>query len=85
MVWVVDVHRRVWKWLKRHPEARNIVEKVIEDLKRNPYVGEPYKGKLKGKYKYRKGRIRIIYTIDNTTKTIRIWDIGYRENIYEKY
>ncbi len=84
-MWVVDVHRRVWKWLKKHPEAKGIMERVVNDLKKNPYIGKPCKGRLKGKYKYRRGRIRIIYTIDTKNKTIRIWDIGYRENIYEKY
>lgn len=43
----------------------------------------PLKGKFKGKYKLRVGRWRIIYSIEHAKKTIVIYAIRHRKEVYK--
>ena len=55
---------------------------VIDDLKENPRP--PGAKKLSGVdgYRVRKGAYRILYTIDDGKRLIRIYRIGHRKDIY---
>jgi mRNA interferase RelE/StbE len=41
-------------------------------------------GDFTGLYKFRVGDYRIIYSIDHTTKTIKILDVVHRKDAYKK-
>ncbi|MEW6040035.1 MAG: type II toxin-antitoxin system RelE/ParE family toxin [Elusimicrobiota bacterium] len=59
------------------------INMVIEHIKNNPFWGihiKKMKGELHGSYRYRMGKIRVIYSIENNI--IWIEAIGYRGGIY---
>ncbi|OGW84763.1 MAG: hypothetical protein A2987_06080 [Omnitrophica bacterium RIFCSPLOWO2_01_FULL_45_10] len=58
------------------------VKKALHSIALDPYQGKPLKLKLKGKWSYRVGMYRIIYSIDNNILTVFILDIGHRREVY---
>ena len=55
------------------------IEKAVED----PYAGTRLQGKLEGLWRWRIGKYRVIYTIDEKEKNIVFVDVGLRKSIYE--
>ena len=48
----------------------------------NPTVIRPLKGPHQGRWRYRLGNLRIVYTVNEQEKTVRIIAIGPRGDIY---
>lgn len=64
---------------------RAIFEKIrnaIMSLATQPAQGKPLRLSLKGKWSYRVGVYRIIYSIEHHTLTVYVLDIGHRREIY---
>ncbi len=59
------------------------VESKFDQLKTNPFLGQPLQGQLKGLYKLKVWPLRIIYEVDVKNHQIRIVTIGYRGDIYK--
>ena len=59
------------------------VDSIIRRLETNPFLGKPLKGNLAGKWSLRAGDYRIIYTIDDSTKTIILLTIRARRAAYK--
>ncbi|MBI3955513.1 type II toxin-antitoxin system RelE/ParE family toxin [Candidatus Gottesmanbacteria bacterium] len=59
------------------------VKKAIDRLSQNPKVGMPLKGKLKGLWKLRFSRYRIIYQILEKILIIVIFEVKHRKNVYQ--
>lgn len=65
---------------------KNIKEKILEALEKtaeNPYTGTKLRGKLEGLWRWRVGKYRIIYFIDEKEKAVVFVDVGLRKSIYE--
>ena len=63
---------------------KKIIYKVENYLAEDPHGrGKPLKGNLKGQYRYRFSKYRVIYKIFQTKVVIEILEIGSRSNIYE--
>jgi len=65
---------------------KNIKEQVLKGLEKtatNPYAGTKLQGKLKGLWRFRVGKYRIIYTIDEKEKNTVFLDVGLRKSIYD--
>lgn len=56
---------------------------ALFDLKENPHLGKPLKGKFKGFYSLRVWPYRIIYKIEKKRLVILIVRIGHRQGIYK--
>jgi mRNA interferase RelE/StbE len=54
--------------------------KKIQQLSENPEIGKPLTNKLKGCYKLRVGKYRVIYTLEK--KIVNITKIGHRKDVY---
>ena len=84
----VKVKRRAFKALERLPTDYKLrVLEILDELSSNPI---PYKGydlkKLKGykdTFRIRLGDLRIVYTIDWSSKSITVHYIGPRERAYK--
>ncbi|MCE8163502.1 MAG: type II toxin-antitoxin system RelE/ParE family toxin [Candidatus Moeniiplasma glomeromycotorum] len=64
--------------------AKKIKFKVETELAKNPYKnGEPLKGNLKGRWKYRFSKYRVIYEIKQTKLLIIVIEVGHRREIYK--
>lgn len=65
---------------------RSIFERVrtaLKSLAKDPHQGKPLKFILKGKWSYRVGAYRILYSIEYNILAVYILDIGHRREIYK--
>ena len=62
---------------------REIILKTLEKTIVNPYAGRKLSGKLEGLWRYRAGKYRVIYMIDESESAIVFLDVGLRKSIYE--
>lgn len=59
------------------------IRKALGSLAENPIQGKPLRLTLKGKWSYRVGMYRIIYSIEKKILTVYILDIGHRREVYK--
>ena len=82
-VYEIFFKKSVWKDLKAIPDKnlKNIL-KCIDSLGENPR--QPGCKKLSGqeKYRFRQGRYRILYSIQDKELTVWIVKVGHRKNVY---
>jgi len=64
---------------KRYQKA---VSKAINKLSQNPKIGAPLVGKLKGFWKLRFSKYRIIYQIIERQLIIIVFEIRHRKDVY---
>jgi mRNA interferase RelE/StbE len=57
--------------------------KALEKTVANPYSGTKLRGKLEGLWRWRAGKYRVIYMIDENEKAIVFLDAGLRKSIYD--
>ena len=62
---------------------QEITIKTLEKTTGNPYGGKKLSGKLEGLWRYRQGKYRLIYMIDEKKSAIVFLDVGLRKSIYE--
>ena len=66
------------------PDRKRIFEKITQHLSLSPFtLGKPLKAHLKGFYRYRIGKYRVIYIIKEKEVTIIVTRIGTRGSIYK--
>ena len=68
-----------------HDTNANIFRRVraaIHAIAEDPSVGKPLKFELKGKWSYRVGMYRVIYSVERKVLTVYILDIGHRREVY---
>lgn len=68
-----------------HPQIKSLVKSYVLRLKENPYEGKALERELSGFYSLRLKRFRVIYRIDHQNRTVRIYHVGHRKNIYELF
>lgn len=77
------VSARAQKELKKisryHKEA---IITALEELKEDPFIGKPLTRELTGKFSFRVGVYRIIYTINTDDEIISILTAGHRSLVY---
>lgn len=57
--------------------------RAIDEIVANPLSGVRLRGKLEGRWRWRVGKYRIIYKVDQTLKLVVFLDVGPRKTIYE--
>jgi mRNA interferase RelE/StbE len=65
------------------PDIKRSVKQALRSLSRDPLSGEPLLRDLEGLRKYRVRRFRIVYAVEHKRRTIRIFAVGHRREIYE--
>jgi mRNA interferase RelE/StbE len=74
-------------YLKQDKDTKRRLNKCIDELSQEPLSGAHIKklhGDLKGKYRYRLGDIRIVYSVNVKNKTVEIRTIKSRGEAYKK-
>lgn len=61
---------------------KKALAQALKRLGSNPKVGAPLREELKGKYKLRVSRYRVIYEFDYEKKIIWIVTIDHRKDVY---
>ena len=67
-----------------HPDLKQLIKSAIRAIVANPECGEPLKRELDGLRKYRVRRFRIVYTVDQKRRIIRLMAVGHRRSVYEE-
>lgn len=83
MSYRLEVETRAIKELSSVPKAyRELLSAVLDDLQKQPRP--PGSKKLSGVdgYRVRKGDYRILYTIDDGARLVRVYRIGNRREVY---
>lgn len=63
-------------------DIQEIILATIEKVTSNPYLGKKLSGKLEGQWRYRAGKYRLIYLINEKDSAIVFLDVGLRKSIY---
>ena len=58
------------------------IRNTLQTLSDDPTQGKPLKLNLKGKWSFRVGMFRIIYSIEHKNLIVYVLDIGHRRDIY---
>lgn len=70
--------------LKKLPSGiKGRILEAIEKAVVNPYAGTKLRGELEGLWRWRIGKYRVIYMINERERTIVFVDVGLRKAIYE--
>ncbi len=72
------------KQFDKLPKA--IKEQIVKGLEKtasDPYAGTKLQGKLAGLWRWRVGKYRVIYMMDEKENNIVFLDVGLRKSIYE--
>ena len=80
----LDINNTAKRQIKQITKIdRDAVIAGLHDLQENPHIGKPLGKNLTGRYTYRVGVYRIIYTIDDKDKIIRVFKAGHRSTVYQ--
>lgn len=66
------------------PDLKRSVKQALRALSSDPFSGEPLVRELEGLWKFTVRRFRIIYEVDRRERTIRIFAVGHRREVYEE-
>lgn len=70
---------------KMPPDIKRRIREGLDRIAGNPTLGEELHEELRGFYRYRVARYRIIYKILDEKKWIEVHAIGHRGTIYEDF
>jgi mRNA interferase RelE/StbE len=84
-VYRLDIPAHIAKII-RHlaPELKRGIKQALRSLSKDPFAGTPLIGELAGLWRIRVKRFRIVYALDRKTRTIRIFAIAHRREVYEQ-
>ena len=72
------------RFLKSLPkDSQERILKQIERLKKNPRIGKPLTGNLRGLWRLRQDNYRIVYKIKDQELIIYVMSIGNRDKVYK--
>lgn len=66
------------------PQLKRDVKHALRSLSDDPFSGTPLIGELAGLWRIRIKRFRMVYEPDTKSKSVRIFAIGHRREIYEE-
>ncbi len=80
----VQFKKSVEKDLKALPKVdqKRTLDQIGKVLAKDPYQGKALSGEFKGLYRWRIGRIRVIYEIQKDVLIILVLKIGQRKDVY---
>lgn len=62
---------------------QHAISVALEEIKEDPTIGKPLERKLTGRFTYRVGVYRIIYTINKKDKIVTLLFAGHRAMVYQ--
>jgi mRNA interferase RelE/StbE len=63
-------------------DVRSRLSEAIDDLRGSPRPPGSKRLTARGGYRIRKGAYRILYTVDDRVRVVRIYRIGHRREVY---
>jgi mRNA-degrading endonuclease RelE of RelBE toxin-antitoxin system len=71
--------------LRLAPPLTPLIKRAVELLAQEPHTGKRLERDLAGYLSLRARRYRVIYRVDENTRTVEIHYIGHRRDIYEVF
>ena len=65
------------------PDIKRPVKAALRAIGANPVIGSPLVRELKGLWRFRVRRFRIVYSIDRRRRTVRVMAVAHRRSVYE--
>lgn len=66
------------------PKTKRGIKQALRSLSADPFTGTPLMGELTGQWRIKVRRFRIVYELDRKARTVRIFAIGHRREVYEE-
>jgi mRNA interferase RelE/StbE len=70
---------------KLHPEIKSMIRLAIDELRKNPFLGDDLQDDLSGFKSYKPRRYRILYKFEEEENTIDVYYVGHRSDVYERF
>lgn len=67
-----------------YPDIKKSIKEALRAICQNPFLGIPLEKELKGLWKYRVRRYRIVYKPVSKSRVIKLYAVGHRKEIYDK-
>lgn len=84
MTYQIKLTRTVAKVLRNfHPDIKKLIRRALKEIAENPYRGKELQEELEGYLSYKFKRYRVVYTVDEETKTVIVHMVWHRRNVYE--
>jgi len=81
----IEVETRARREFQGLPgQIREIITEAIDDLETDPRPPGAKRLVAKSGYRLRKGDYRILYTVDDKTRLVRVYRVGHRRDIYRR-
>ncbi len=64
------------------PDQKRLLDAIGSRLANDPYQGKALSGEFKGLYRWRSGKFRIIYEIQQDILVVLVLRIGHRKDVY---
>lgn len=64
------------------PDQKRLLDAIESKLSKDPYQGKALSGEFKGLYRWRSGKFRIVYEIQQEALVVLVLRIGHRKDIY---
>jgi mRNA interferase RelE/StbE len=71
--------------LRLPPALKPVAKRAMEQLAQNPHSGKRLERELAGYLSLRAKRYRVIYRVDEGSRTVEIYHVGHRRDIYEVF
>jgi len=65
------------------PDIKRPVKAALRAIVADPSIGAPLQRELKGLWRFRVRRFRIVYAVDRSPRTIRVMAVAHRRHIYD--
>lgn len=66
------------------PETKRLIRVALDELRKDPQRGHDLQEELSGFKSYKQGRYRIVYIINDQQRSIDIYYIGHRRDVYDQ-
>ncbi len=87
MAYEVEITPEGLRHLRKLPEKVRaaVIEIIFGSIAENPRrAGKPLRGELEGLYSARRGDFRVVYEVDQKTRTVVIHRAAHRATVYRR-
>ncbi len=65
------------------PDIKRPVKSALRAIGADPSIGAPLDRELKGLWRFRVRRFRIVYDIDRSRRAVRVMAVAHRRHVYD--
>lgn len=70
---------------KFHPDNKKLIKAGLNELRKNPYMGNDLQEELSDFKSYKLNRYRVLYNISEEENVIQIYYVGHRRDVYDQF